>query len=50
MSQDLEEKASGHKRGTEGAEGDIHLLRLDGEAGVWKKSGLTSDRELGMRC
>ena len=43
------EKAFGQRRETEGADGDVHLP-WTGEGDVWKKSDLTSDRELGLRC
>lgn len=45
-----EEKASGHRRGTEGAGDDVHMLRLKAGGvggGVWKKSDCASNWELG---
>ena len=40
MSRDWEEKASGHRRGKEGADGDVHLLRLDRGGRCVEKIGL----------
>lgn len=40
VSHDWEEKASGHRREAEGADGDVHLLRLNRGGRCLEKIGL----------